>query len=194
MVGNPLGTGAQTAADPPLPQDFGEWFREYRPVVYRYVRFRVATREAAEDVTSEVFMKALRAHDRYDPSRASPKTWLLRIAQNAVTDHLRSLRRRSSLHVSLDRVPDLVAEVPSQEERVLREERIELLLNGSRALRPADQEILSLRYGAGLSNQEIAEALNISNNAVAVRVHRALARLKEVVERQRGGSVREIHA
>ena len=130
-------------------------------------------------------MKALRALDRYDPTRASPRTWLLRIARNAVTDHLRSLRRRSSLHVSLDRVPDLVADVPTQEERVLREERIEMILNANHGLRPADQEILSLRYGAGLNNQEIAEALNISGNAVAVRVHRALARLKEAVERQR---------
>ncbi len=168
-----------------LPPDFEEWFREHRPTVYRYVRFRLATREAAEDVTSEVFMKALRALDRYDPSRASPRTWLLRIARNAVTDHLRSLRRRSSLHVSLDRVPDLVADVPTQEERVMREERIEMILNANRSLRPADQEILSLRYGAGLDNQEIAEALNISGNAVAVRVHRALARLKQTVEEQR---------
>jgi RNA polymerase sigma-70 factor (ECF subfamily) len=87
--------------------------------------------------------------------------------------------------VSLDRVPDLVADVPTQEERVLREERIEMILNANHGLRPADQEILSLRYGAGLNNQEIAEALNISGNAVAVRVHRALARLKEAVERQR---------
>ena len=91
--------------------------------VYRYVRFRVATREVAEDVTSEVFLKALRSFERYDPSRASPRTWLLRIARNAVTDHLRSLRRRGSLHVSLDRVPDLVSDTPSQEERVLRQER-----------------------------------------------------------------------
>jgi RNA polymerase sigma-70 factor (ECF subfamily) len=170
---------------PRLPPDFDEWFREHRPTVYRYVRFRLATREAAEDVTSEVFMKALRALDRYDPTRASPRTWLLRIARNAVTDHLRSLRRRSSLHVSLDRVPDLVADVPTQEERVLREERIEMILNANRSLRPADQEILSLRYGAGFNNQEIAEALGISGNAVAVRVHRALARLKDTVEKQR---------
>jgi len=172
-------------SEPRLPPDFDEWFREHRPTVYRYIRFRLATREAAEDVTSEVFMKALRAMDRYDSSRASPRTWLLRIARNAVTDHLRSLRRRSSLHVSLDRVPDLVADVPTQEERVLREERLEMILNANRCLRPADQEILSLRYGAELNNQEIADALNISGNAVAVRVHRALARLKDAVEEQR---------
>jgi RNA polymerase sigma-70 factor (ECF subfamily) len=86
--------------------------------------------------------------------------------------------------VSLDRVPDLVADVPDQEERVLREERIEVLLNASRVLRKPDQEILSLRYGAGLGNQEIADSLNISANAVAVRLHRALGRLKAVVDKQ----------
>lgn len=167
---------------PGLPQDFEAWFHEYRGPVYRYVRFRVATREVAEDVTSEVFMKALRSIHRYDPDIASPKTWLLRIARNAVTDHLRALRRRGSLHVSLDRVPDLVADVPSQEERVVRQERIQRLLNGTQTLRQADQEILSLRYGSGLDNSEIAERLAISNNAVAVRLHRALRRLKSAVD------------
>ncbi len=165
-----------------LPSEFAEWYHDHRTSVYQYVRFRVASRETAEDVTSQVFFKALRAFDRYDPSRASPRTWLLRIARNAVTDHLRSLKRKGSLHVSLDRVPDLVANVPSQEERVLREERIQELLNATRTLKKSDQEILSLRYGAGLSNGEIAEQLEISTNAVAVRVHRALKRLRAAVE------------
>jgi RNA polymerase sigma-70 factor (ECF subfamily) len=178
------GQKTSTQAGSDLPRDFERWFKDYRSTVYRYVRFRVASREAAEDVTSEVFVKALRALDRYEPERASPRTWLLRIARNAVTDHLRSLRRRSSLHVSLDRIPDLVADVPSQEERVMREERIQLLLNANRELRPTDQEILSLRYGAELTNREIAETLGITNNAVAVRLHRALARLKDAVDRQ----------
>ncbi len=171
----------QTSRD--LPRDFEAWFHDHRNAVFRYVRFRVATREAAEDVTSEVFMKALRSLHRYDPDRASPRTWLLRIARNAVTDHLRALRRRGSLHVSLDRVPDLVSDAPSQEERVIREERIQRLLNGSRTLRQADQEVLSLRYGSGLDNGEIAEHLGISNNAVAVRLHRALKRLQDAVDR-----------
>ncbi len=165
-----------------LPEDFEAWYHDHRTTVFRYVRFRVATRETAEDVTSEVFMKALRSLHRYDPSRAAPRTWLLRIARNAVTDHLRALKRRGSLHVSLDRIPDLVADVPSQEARVLKQERIQSLLNGSRVLRKADQEILSLRYGAGLSNSEIADHLSVSNNAVAVRLHRALKRLKDVVD------------
>ena len=167
----------------PLPSDFEAWYVEHRSAVYRYVRFRVATREAAEDVTSVVFMKALKSFPRYDEAKAAPRTWLLRIARNAVTDHLRALQRRGSLHVSLDSIPDLVADVPSHDERVIRQERIQKLLNGSRTLCQADQEILSLRFGAGLDNAEIAEHLRISNNAVAVRLHRALKRLRISVER-----------
>lgn len=165
-----------------LPQDFEAWFREHRESVYRYVRFRVATRELAEDITSDVFLKALRSLDGYDRRRAAPRTWLLRIARNAVTDHLRALRRRRSLQVSLDRMPDLVSQAPSQEERILREEQVSRLLNAAATLREADQEVLSLRYGAGLGNAEIADAIGTSSNVVAVRVHRALARLKAAVE------------
>jgi RNA polymerase sigma-70 factor (ECF subfamily) len=172
----------RASPEAPLPGDFESWYVEHQSAVFRYVRFRVATREVAEDVTSIVFMKALRSFERYDPRKASPRTWLLRIARNAVTDHLRSLKRKGSLHVSLDRIPDLVADVPSHEERVIRQERIQRLLNSSQTLRKADQEILSLRYGAGLDNSEIAEHLDISNNAVAVRLHRALKRLKASVE------------
>lgn len=175
---------------PHLPQDFAQWHRDHRAAVYRYVRFRVATRETAEDVTSDVFLKALRSIKRYDSKRAVPRTWLLRIARNAVTDHLRSLKRRGSLHVSLDRVPDLVAQLPSQEERVLKEERIQHLLNATKLLARADQEILSLRYGSGLDNNEIAEALGVSPNAVAVRLHRSLKRLKEVIDESAAGDGR----
>ena len=175
--------GARTSQRAPvqpadLPVEFESWFRDHRETVYRYVRFRVATRERAEDITSDVFLKALRALNRYDPRRASPRTWLLRIARNAVTDHLRALRRRGSLHISLDRAPDLVSQAPSQEERILREERLHRLLNAAATLREADQEVLSLRYGAGMRNTEIAAILNTSSNVVAVRVHRALGRLR----------------
>ena len=176
--------GSAPAAD--LPPDFEAWFRDHREAVYRYVRFRVATREVAEDITSEVFLKALRALGRYDPRRSAPRTWLLRIARNTVTDYLRTLRRRGSLHISLDRAPDLVSQGPSQEERLLHAEQLRRLFGAAATLRETDQEILSLRYGAGLGNVEIAESLKITANAVAVRIHRALARLRVAVAEQSG--------
>lgn len=172
-------------AGPDFPPDFERWFTDNRETVYKYVRFRVATREMAEDLTSETFLKALRSINRYNPKRGAPRTWLLRIARNAVTDHLRALQRRGSLHVSLDGVPDLVSGAPSQEERLIREEEVSRMLNATATLPPSDQEILSLRYGSDLGNGEIAEILKISVNAVAVRLHRALSRLKVAVEKMK---------
>jgi RNA polymerase sigma-70 factor (ECF subfamily) len=166
----------------PVPrQPFEIWYLEHRGAVYRYVRHRVATPEAAEDVTSEVFLKALRSLHRYDAGRAAPRTWLLRIARNAVIDHLRTLRRRGALHVPLDRIPEPASPLPSPEDRVVRQERMQRIRTGEGRLRPGDREILSLRYGAGLGNGEIAERLGITANAAAVRVHRALARLRRAV-------------
>jgi RNA polymerase sigma-70 factor (ECF subfamily) len=161
-----------------LPQDLAAWYEEHREAIYRYVRFRVESRDAAEDVTSDVFLKSLRFLDRYEPSRSPPRPWLLGIARNAVADHRRTARRRASLHVSIDSVHDLVTDAPSAEERMIGEERLQRLLSCTRTLRAADQEVLSLRYGGGLSNHEIAQVLGITENAAAVRAHRALARLK----------------
>ena len=170
--------------DPDLPPDFEAWFRDHREAVYRFVRFRVATREIAEDITSEVFLKALRSLRSYDSRLSAPRTWLIRIARNAVPDHLRALRRHGSRHVSIERVPDPASGAPSQEEGVLEEERKRLLMTSVATLRQADQEILSLRYGADLGNREIAESLGITANAVAVRIHRALERLRAAVAKQ----------
>ena len=172
------------SSDPGLPPDFEAWFRDHREAVYRFVRFRVATREIAEDITSEVFLKALRSLRSYDNRRSAPRTWLFRIARNAVTDHLRALRRHGSRQVSIDLVPGLASRAPSQEEQVLEEERKRLVMTSMATLRQADQEILSLRYGADLGNREIAETLGITANAVAVRIHRALERLRAAVAKQ----------
>lgn len=169
---------------PALPPDFEAWFRDHREAVYRFVRFRVATREIAEDITSEVFLKALRSLRSYDSRRSAPRTWLYRIARNAVTDHLRAVGRHGSRQVSIDRIPDLASRAPSPEERMLEDERKRLLMTSMATLRQADQEILSLRYGAGLGNREIAESLGITANAVAVRIHRALDRLRAAVAEQ----------
>jgi RNA polymerase sigma-70 factor (ECF subfamily) len=71
-----------------------EWYEAHGASVYGYLRFHLATADQAEDLTSEVFLRALRAADRFDPSRGSPRNWLLRIARNTLRDHLRRERRR----------------------------------------------------------------------------------------------------
>lgn len=169
-------TGSRSGA--PGAEEFDRWYREYRDRIYRYVRWRVPGREAAEDLVATVFLRAYRGLETYRRDRGAPHAWLFQIARNTVTDYLRRLKRRRGLHVSVDRIHDLACDLPSPEERLLHEERVRHLLNTIAALRPRDREVLELRYGGQLTNGEIADLLGITEGAAAVRVHRALRRLK----------------
>lgn len=167
------------------PEELGRWYEAYWPRVYRYVRWRVAGREAAEDVVGAVFQTALRRLDTYQPERSAPQTWLFQIARSTVTDYLRQQRRKRRLHVSIDHIHDLVSDLPSPEEKLLYEERVRKLLNAVADLRPADREVLELRYGGELTHRELAEVLGITESAAAVRAHRALGRLQDRLNQER---------
>jgi RNA polymerase sigma-70 factor (ECF subfamily) len=155
------------------------WYQAYGREIYRYVRFQLPTADQAEDVTADTFLKAIQAADRYDPSRGQPRTWLYRIAQNTLRDHLRRVRIRN--HVSIGAMRDLVSEAPSPEERLLWEEEVGFLLASLAALRPRDREIISLRFGSGLETAEVAEVLGLRESTVRTRLWRSLGRLRAIM-------------
>jgi RNA polymerase sigma-70 factor (ECF subfamily) len=146
--------------------------------VYNYLRFQLSSPDEAEDLTAETFLRAVRAADRFDPSRASAATWLLAIARNALTDFRRSARRRRR-HVGLDALRDLAVEGPTPEERMLRREALADAVEAMRGLADADRELLSLRYAAGLEIAEIARVVGAREGTVRTRLSRAMARLRE---------------
>src|SRR5438105_7819035 len=76
---------------------FGELYDHYFGQIYRFVYSRLRDQDAAEDVTSEVFFKALRAIGRYRPSGHPFSAWLYQISVNAINDHYRSKRPTASL-------------------------------------------------------------------------------------------------
>lgn len=141
--------------------------------VYSFVAYRVGDGPDAQDITSETFERALRAHDTYDPSRGTPTAWLLGIARRALADVMAA---RPVLDPDL---PDEAAGVTDMEETVIRR----LTLSAAIAtLEERDQELIALRYGADLKARRIAEILGMSTNAVEVALHRALARLRETLD------------
>src|SRR5512145_1276541 len=80
---------------PAVPAEAVDWdtvYREEMPRVFNYFRYRGFDRATAEDLTSAAFEKAWRARDRYRRDRAAVSTWLLAIARNVATDHLRQSR------------------------------------------------------------------------------------------------------
>ena len=76
------------------------WYEAHGVAIYNYLRFQLASPDEAEDLTAEAFLRAVRAADRFDPSKASALTWLLTIARHVLIDHVRSAKVRR--HVGLD--------------------------------------------------------------------------------------------
>ncbi len=156
------------------------WYEAYGRAVYSYVRFHLASADAAEDVTADTFLKAFRAADRFDEARGQPRTWIFRIAQNTLRDYQR--RDRVRKYVPLTAMRDLAADAPSPEERLLWEEQVARLLAAVADLSERDREVISLRYGSGLETAEVAEILGVREATVRTRLWRALSRLRGVLQ------------
>ena len=140
--------------------------------IYSYVAYRVGDGPDAEDVTSEVFERALRYRNSYDPSRGEPFAWLIGIARRCVDDALTRPRADTAAQPDPTSVEDLEAEAV---ERLTVAAAVESLDERSR-------DLIALRYGADLSARQIGEILGLKTNAVEVALHRTLARLRPKLE------------
>jgi RNA polymerase sigma-70 factor (ECF subfamily) len=142
--------------------------------VYAYAAYRIGPGPDAEDVTSEVFERALKYEDTFDESKGEFVGWLLGIARRCVDQHLSQPKTVPLEPAQATEAPDDVeAEVV---ERVVLTEAMSKL--GDR-----DRELVSLHY-AGLNGGQIAELLGARRNTIDVALHRALARLRTILERQ----------
>jgi RNA polymerase sigma-70 factor (ECF subfamily) len=155
------------------------WYEAYGGQLYSYLRFHLSSPDQAEDLTAEVFLRAIRGFDRFSPSLGTPRAWLFRIAQNALRDHQRQARRRQV--VSITGMRDLQCEAPSPEERLLWEEEVATLMAAMADLSPNDREVIGLCYGSDLSMAEAGDVLGLSATATRTRLWRALARLRKIL-------------
>ena len=139
--------------------------------VYAYVAYRLGPGPDADDATSEVFERAFRYRDRFDPRRGSPRTWLCRIARSVAVDWFRAETRRRRREETYARDVPLSEEVgdglPGPLEEALRE------------LSPAEREVVALRVLLELDGPSAARVLGISQTACSTRLSRALRRLEE---------------
>ena len=140
--------------------------------IYSYVAYRVGDGPDAEDVTSEVFERALRYRKSYDPSRGEPLSWLIGIARRCVDDAMTSPRAEPGGPPDVTSPEDLEADAL---QRLTLAAAVEGLDERSR-------DLVALRYGADLSARQIGEILGLKTNAVEVALHRTLARLRPELE------------
>jgi RNA polymerase sigma-70 factor (ECF subfamily) len=153
--------------------DWETLFAEELPRVYNFFRYRVGDEALAEDLTSMTFEKAWRSRQRYRRDLASFSTWLFTIARNTATDYFR--QRRTD--VPLDELGQHVDELTPEDSAIRRSEfkRLSVLLSG---LPDREQELISLRYGSGLSNRAIARATGLSESNVGTILHRAILAIR----------------
>jgi len=152
----------------------------YVTAVYRYCYRRLGSREAAEDATSQVFVKALAALSTY--RTYSFAGWLFAIARNVVADAYRSRRPTEPLDAALA----VADQAPTPEQSVLRVEETRELQRWLAALTPEQRAVVELRL-AGLSGAEMAAALGCSLGAVKMLQLRAIARLRAVWQAEQTG-------
>ena len=160
---------------------FGALYDRYVDAVYRYVYYRVRNEGDAEDVTSEVFFKALRAMPRYQP-RQPFLAWLYRIARNAVIDRARRLRPQVTFEDALEHPG--ADNVVDPNEGLDRLSDSTTLRSAIAMLTPLQQEVIVLRYVEGLDTKEIGRIVGRRDGTVRGIEFRALGMLRQVLSRE----------
>lgn len=151
--------------------------------IFRFVMKRVGHRETAEDVTSDIFRKVFLHLKEYTPTKASFRTWMYRIATNAIVDYYRIHRNENKPSVvDLEETAHLASDSPSPHDLVLADDQKAMVQKCLAELKADHQKVLHLKYIEGFGNQEIAEILDISSNNVGVLLHRALKAAKKVLQ------------
>jgi RNA polymerase sigma-70 factor, ECF subfamily len=174
---------------PALDTSSGDWQGQFiqdnlRRIFLQIYRV-VGSVEDAQDLTQEVFIKALQRSDQIKEAGKATH-WLSRIATNTAIDFLRKAGRVSM--TELDELPEpvKVSREESPEDRVLRAERREHLEGGLRLLSDRERLALVLRDVEGLSAEEVAEHLHCSKATVRSHIANARMKFKRYLERRRG--------
>ena len=161
----------------PQIRNFEDLYRQSRDDLYSYVAGLLRDRVAAEDVTALAFERAYRKWEKFSPERGTARGWLFGIARNAALDELRKRKREAPLThdpVAAESVTDAGEDL----------ERQATVTAALATLPAADRELISLKFYAGLTNNEIAETTEISPTNVGTRIHRAMTKLRDACQKE----------
>jgi RNA polymerase sigma-70 factor (ECF subfamily) len=161
-----------------LDRDFTELYRAHLRDVYSYAYYRIGNHHDAEDLTEQTFLQAYRHFERAQrESDGRPlRPWLIRIAHNLAANYYRDRSRRPVTH--LDDAAVLTAP-RGTEEMVEGREEVKEVLEGVSKLPDDRREALIMRFALGMDNREIARAMDRSEGATKVLIHRAIKQLEQ---------------
>jgi RNA polymerase sigma factor (sigma-70 family) len=156
-------------------------YRAHVRAVYAFLSYSVSA-DTAEDLTSTTFERVIKAWDRFDPTRASERTWVLAIARNALTDHYRRQRHRNA--PSTDEHPALLDSLAHTDDPITRHLSHEGFASWLSHVGGRERDVLALRFAADLSGREIAELMDLTESNVHQILSRSLRLLRRVAEQE----------
>ena len=149
----------------------------YAPALYAFAYRALGDRGAAEEVVQDTLVRAWRNAHRFDPARASLRTWLFAIARNLITDHHRRASARPRATVELDDAA--IATVDEDLERVVESWQVSEAMG---RLTPAHREVIAETYFRGSSVADAAARLGIPPGTVKSRLYYGLRALRLALE------------
>lgn len=160
---------------------FGKLYDMHVDRIYKHIYYRVGNEADAEDLTQQVFLKAWQAIHRYKKTTSPFIAWLMTISHNQVIDFYRT--RKDKAYIEAEILADGPASRPEQtteasfEQQRLR--RVILQLGGD------EQQVVILRFIEGFEFAEIASVMKKKEGNVRVILHRALVKLRDILEKEK---------
>ncbi len=158
--------------------DFRRFYAKHFDRVYRFVLFRVQmNKEVAEDLTSEIFMKALEHFAKYDPER-SQTAWIMTIARNRVMNHWRDSKEQ----VDIDDLAFCLEGSDGRKETQSQDD-IYRVRQALCELDKKDRNLIEMKHLLGFRYKEMEEMLDTKAATLRVETHRAMKKLREILQK-----------
>mmetsp|Transcript_17744 Transcript_17744/g.20519 ORF Transcript_17744/g.20519 Transcript_17744/m.20519 type:complete len:189 (-) Transcript_17744:1840-2406(-) len=158
------------------PERFGPLYQKYHEQIFRYIYQRMDDEHLAFDVTSQVFIKALKNLHKYEYRGVPFSSWLYRIAKSELYQAFRDRKARRTVSVESMHLFEMVEEFEEDDSATNKKKLLQCLS----LLKDGDLQLIELRYFEKRSYREIGEILEITENNAKVRTFRALERLKKL--------------
>lgn len=157
---------------------FGKLYDIYLTAIFRFVYFKIGSREDTEDLTEQVFLKVWQHIGKYNYKKNYFSSWLYTIARNQIIDYYRTYKKNVGLEDWLEQAPSQPENTSLVEQQLLQEK----LLKKIKQLSEEQQQIITLKFFENLSNKEIAQIINKSEGSVRIAQYRALKNLKLIID------------
>ncbi|MGC4378135.1 RNA polymerase sigma factor SigX [Fictibacillus sp. Mic-4] len=171
-----------------MEDSFDRLYEEYHQSLFQYIFYMVRNREVAEDLVQEVYIKVLKSYKSFE-GKSSEKTWLHSIARHVTIDWIRKQNRRKKklLFFTLSEKENLIKDhEPLPDEWVTQKESVKQLYKTLHKCTQDQQQVLILRFIQSLSITETAAVLGWSESKVKTTQHRAVKRLRDLLDQRLG--------